>query len=359
MNTKVTFDNNGSIAKLKSLAKALNRNDIHVAVETFVNLGRDLNTYSHSTTYDLIVDGEPYPPKAIFGLAMSKLLGIDVKSTHFSAGLKSPCFSTLEELGFEIRLKGDPAVAKPQSKSNTPDNRLWTKEELSEAIDTYLEMHHKDRVGTTYKKSFYYKKLAEKFNRTPKAFGRRMSNITHIMMLMDLPTVAGLAPLGNVGKTQAPVIEKLISEKLGKPFIGVGLADAEMQSIIKNSTLPEKPTGELNPSYLETTTITYKRSGKVKGWVIRRANKHCELCGERAPFDKEDGTPYLEVHHLTPLKDKGPDTVENCAALCPNCHRKLHFSATRLQLTETLRKKIEKLTAHESKLIGLSSAQVG
>ncbi|MEZ9857371.1 HNH endonuclease [Vibrio splendidus] len=340
MNTKVTFDSNGSIAKLKSLAKALAQSDIHEAVEKFEALDKDLNTYSHSTTYDLIVDDEPYPPKAIFGLAMSKLLGIDVKSTHFSAGLKSPCFSTLEKLGFEIRLKDSHAAATLQSQSSTPDKRLWTEEELSEAVDTYLEMHHKDKMGTTYKKSFYYKKLAEKFNRTPKAFGRRMSNITHIMMLMDLPTVAGLAPLANVGKTQAPIIEKLISEKLGKTFIDVGLADAETQSIINSKKQPEKPLGKERPESVETSTTTYKRSGKVKGWVIRRANAHCELCGDRAPFDKEDGTPFLEVHHLTRLKDNGSDTVENCAALCPNCHRALHYSTNRLILTDQLRERV-------------------
>ncbi|PMG15146.1 hypothetical protein BCU98_18195 [Vibrio splendidus] len=201
-------------------------------------------------------------------------------------------------------------------------------------------MHHKDQTGTKYKKSRYYKKLAEKFNRTPKAFGRRMSNITHIMMLMDLPTVAGLAPLANVGKTQAPIIEKLISEKLRKPFLGVGLADAETQSIINSKKPPEKPTGNKRPDSVETTTKTYKRSGKVKGWVIRRAKMHCELCGDRAPFDKEDGTPFLEVHHLTRLKDNGPDIVENCAALCPNCHKKLHHSAERVALTEELHEKV-------------------
>ncbi|TDA69847.1 HNH endonuclease signature motif containing protein, partial [Halomonas marinisediminis] len=48
-------------------------------------------------------------------------------------------------------------------------------------------------------------------------------------------------------------------------------------------------------------------------------------------------TPFLEVHHLIRLKDGGPDTVENCAALCPNCHRKLHYSSEKTSLTEYLR----------------------
>ena len=337
MSPEVTFDSNGSIAKLKSLAMPLTRSDIYSAVEKFTSLDGEINTYSHSTTYDLIVDDTPYPPKAIFGLAMSELLGMEVKSSHFSAGLRSANFVTLERLGFEIRLKSG-----NKNESSSKSDRLWTEEELSETVDAYLEMLRKDKVGISYKKSVYFKQLADKFNRTPKAFGRRMSNITHIMMLMDLPSLAGFAPLSNVGKTQSPIIEKLISEKLRKPFLGVGLADAEAQSIINSKKPPEKPSGNEQPESVETSTKTYKRSGKVKGWVIRRANKHCELCGERAPFDKEDGTPFLEVHHLTRLKDNGPDTVENCAALCPNCHRKLHHSPDRDMLTEELREKVLK-----------------
>jgi len=37
------------------------------------------------------------------------------------------------------------------------------------------------------------------------------------------------------------------------------------------------------------------------------------------------GMPYLEVHHWTPLAEGGLDTIENAAALCPNCHKQAHF----------------------------------
>jgi len=45
-----------------------------------------------------------------------------------------------------------------------------------------------------------------------------------------------------------------------------------------------------------------------------------------APFlRKKDQSPYLEVHHMIQLADGGEDTTENAVALCPNCHRQLHF----------------------------------
>lgn len=70
----------------------------------------------------------------------------------------------------------------------------------------------------------------------------------------------------------------------------------------------------------------FKRNPDVVAEVLFRANGICEECNCKAPFNrKSDGTPYLEVHHKISLSDKGEDTVENCIAVCPNCHRKLHY----------------------------------
>ncbi|HHE3726254.1 TPA: HNH endonuclease, partial [Escherichia coli] len=49
-----------------------------------------------------------------------------------------------------------------------------------------------------------------------------------------------------------------------------------------------------------------------------------------APFLKEDGTPFLEVHHIEWLSKGGEDSVENAIALCPNCHRQAHYGALEL-----------------------------
>ncbi|MFC1652495.1 HNH endonuclease [Planctomycetota bacterium] len=38
---------------------------------------------------------------------------------------------------------------------------------------------------------------------------------------------------------------------------------------------------------------------------------------------------FLEVHHLFRLADDGPDIPDNVAAICPNCHRELHYGADR------------------------------
>ena len=51
----------------------------------------------------------------------------------------------------------------------------------------------------------------------------------------------------------------------------------------------------------------------------------CECCGNET-FITYSGEPYIEFHHLIPFNIAlGPDHYLNLYALCPNCHRKLHF----------------------------------
>ncbi|WP_258231267.1 HNH endonuclease [Salmonella enterica] len=70
----------------------------------------------------------------------------------------------------------------------------------------------------------------------------------------------------------------------------------------------------------------FERNSDVIAEVLFRAGGFCENCKLPAPFFRRvDSSPYLEVHHKIRLADGGDDTVENAIAVCPNCHRKLHF----------------------------------
>ncbi|MFK9099455.1 HNH endonuclease [Pseudomonas guariconensis] len=70
---------------------------------------------------------------------------------------------------------------------------------------------------------------------------------------------------------------------------------------------------------------TFRRNPDVVAEVLLRANGKCEGCRLPAPFQRPDGSLYLEVHHVNRLADGGHDTVDNALALCPNCHRERHF----------------------------------
>lgn len=60
-------------------------------------------------------------------------------------------------------------------------------------------------------------------------------------------------------------------------------------------------------------------------YVKKRAAGKCQLCNMNAPFIDKNREPYLECHHIEWLSEGGKDAIDNCVALCPNCHRKMHL----------------------------------
>ncbi|MFA6191277.1 MAG: HNH endonuclease [Sulfurimonas sp.] len=85
-------------------------------------------------------------------------------------------------------------------------------------------------------------------------------------------------------------------------------------------------TAKKMPEKVQTTIVNYKRNPDVVAEVLNRANGICEECKQKAPFLRtKDSSPYLEVHHMIQLSQCGKDTIENAIAVCPNCHRKLHY----------------------------------
>ena len=80
------------------------------------------------------------------------------------------------------------------------------------------------------------------------------------------------------------------------------------------------------PAFTVVSAMVFERNPDVIAEVLERATGVCESCKENAPFQRRsDGSPYLEVHHQIRLADGGEDSTENAIALCPNCHRRMHF----------------------------------
>jgi len=75
----------------------------------------------------------------------------------------------------------------------------------------------------------------------------------------------------------------------------------------------------------QQTKLLRARSAQVKVYALRRANGICEACDQPAPFTTAKGTPYLEVHHIARMADYGPDHPSWVAAICPTCHRRIHY----------------------------------
>jgi 5-methylcytosine-specific restriction protein A len=86
----------------------------------------------------------------------------------------------------------------------------------------------------------------------------------------------------------------------------------------------------------EIVSTVYARSRVIREYALARAGGSCECCGAEAPFLTAAGQPYLEVHHIRRLSDGGPDAPSGVAAICPNCHRRVHFGAEAASLNDKL-----------------------
>ncbi|RZT05351.1 5-methylcytosine-specific restriction enzyme A [Duganella sp. CF402] len=122
-----------------------------------------------------------------------------------------------------------------------------------------------------------------------------------------------------VGVADAHAIEDAVGdEESVHTAISMTLADARRMALAAAA-------GGAMPAKDSAARTLYVRSKAVRDYVLMRAAGHCESCDQPAPFIRKNGTPYLEPHHTTRVSDGGPDHPRFVGAVCPACHRELHF----------------------------------
>lgn len=218
----------------------------------------------------------------------------------------------------------------------------WSKDELRAAVRAYVEMQRKSRDGVPFIKKSYYDSLADRFGRTTKSFEYRMQNISYVLSLMGRQWLPGLKPARNVGANIAAEIETLINEAENRQALPVAAFEIAVKEAAKTAKLP-KPPGNPKPKSTTASVTQYQRDPAVKAWVLQQAHGKCECCTQKAPFTGSDGEPFLEVHHVRQLADGGSDAVSNAVALCPNCHRELHYGENAAPLLDALYHKVGRL----------------
>ncbi|QPW51911.1 hypothetical protein G9298_30235 (plasmid) [Bacillus thuringiensis] len=86
---------------------------------------------------------------------------------------------------------------------------------------------------------------------------------------------------------------------------------------------------------ISSVSKLWYRNPSVSALALRRANFKCEIDDAHATFlSPKTGNNFVEAHHLIPLKLQGDkmykdislDVPANIVALCPNDHRKIHYS---------------------------------
>ncbi|KVM65600.1 HNH endonuclease [Burkholderia gladioli] len=218
----------------------------------------------------------------------------------------------------------------------------WSREELSASVKAYLEMQLLDRNGAPFKKQTYYSELGTRFGRTTKSFEYRMQNISYVLALMGRDWLTGLKPAKNVGANVAAQIEEMIAEFEGRTITPVAAFEIAVRENVSKKDLA-LPRGNERPTTFTASVTQYQRDAIVKAWVLREADGICECCHQEAPFTGPDGRPYLEVHHVKKLAEQGADSIDNAVAVCPNCHRELHYGQSAKTLADDLYGKIPRL----------------
>jgi 5-methylcytosine-specific restriction protein A len=226
----------------------------------------------------------------------------------------------------------------------------WSDAELTSAVQAYLSMLHAELGGENYSKAEVNRQLREGplAGRTKASIEFRMQNISAALYELKMPLIAGYLPAKNIGSA---VKEKMIAllRQNGIDSLAAFVPTGDQNSLAEKVTALRKrhlgkiPSGTSKPAVVTSTATTFVRDPAVKAWVLQTAKGTCEGCDYPAPFVGKDGLPYLEVHHVMPLSSHGTDKTTNVAALCPNCHRRCHFSADRDEFKRELYRKIPRL----------------
>ena len=180
----------------------------------------------------------------------------------------------------------------------------------------------------------------------PKAWAKEYSaarsaiidrSINHKFKPADLEAIDGaLSDLGGLGNRKAwAYLHRTYGDLLYRRLIG-DYSDPLYGAL--------DDLGTEDPARVLYTGYGYLRDQNVRSAVLLRAAGRCEYCGEKG-FLKGDGSRYLETHHVIALAKDGADKLSNVIALCPNDHRKAHFSVERDLIEQAMLLRLEALNS--------------
>jgi HNH endonuclease len=175
----------------------------------------------------------------------------------------------------------------------------------------------------------YYNSIREGAGRTPET--RMGREIVGWIEIGDLLTIGRIGNEVFFSK-EKPDASEPMPDELGR----------QLAKSVDPAKILERARRRVGPPPKRNRLVNdFVRDPYIVAAAISRAANICEMpaCVSQL-FNREDGRPYLEVHHIVPLGEGGDDTLVNAAALCPSCHRELHYGKFRLQKREVLRTEI-------------------
>lgn len=188
-----------------------------------------------------------------------------------------------------------------------------------------------DPAVASVESSYYHAERTTDPGRTPEP---RMGHNIISTWLNEGDTVV----IGNVGS-------QLFAAKTAQA--AAASQDTATQEVVKRANpstiLKKAKEAKGKPAKQTVAREDFVRNPFVVAGALQRADGRCEMPACTTPlFRKDDGTPYLEVHHIQPLGEGGDDTLVNAAAVCPRCHREMHFGKDRMLKRSALKTEVAK-----------------
>lgn len=141
--------------------------------------------------------------------------------------------------------------------------------------------------------------------------------------------------VGESKKELLSEIDPTMSKYVGK------LSEEEYQlsieNIVKNKAVLSYPKESKSIQKQRLTICQYVRDAQIAAYAKQQALYKCEFNSEHKTFISEiSNKQYVEAHHLIPMKYqelffKPLDVPENIVALCPNCHRAIHYAVPEIK----------------------------
>lgn len=353
------------------LSQLTSRSAVEEAIAEYDALTRDeflkKYRYKRSRHYPLEYRGRTYDSKAIVGVAYGKQHGTPLKSSEFSDGLDT-VVRLLKNLQFYVRDTVHPARALTAGKTYYRKDLLelyggqlqkgiWTPKEFPVVFlfsGDSGELYGYEDGWSKDDEVFRYTGEGQKgqmtFSSGNKAIRDHRQDGKDLLVFKDLGKGKGVRYEGLFEYIDHREVDGYDKDRNPRKIIVFDLVRVNTGALAEqtdSSAEPNTDSGQASPASLEdlrsaayaasnnspaekrtgqTKRTWRERSRAVRLYVLARAKGICEACDEDAPFLRQhDGSPYLEPHHTTRLADEGLDHPSTVAAICPTCHRRIHF----------------------------------
>lgn len=197
-------------------------------IESALHLLREQapHEFGESTGYDLVQDGNRYPPKAVLGLAASRLIGHPLGPYDFKGGEKSQCFRILRELGYIIEKKSAAAGS----------GEDWTEEEVRALVEDYFQMLAEETAHRPYSKTQHRELLMSRLpGRSKGSVEFKHQNVSGVLSDLGFPCIDGYKPARNY---QKGILPEVVLEHLGSQDAVVAEIEKSLETVPEYAPSP-------------------------------------------------------------------------------------------------------------------------